>query len=166
MTVMPEHSAPVPSPYDVRASLGGLLGRAVTVRLTDPYAPEPGETTTYAVYVDERLRTRAVAVADLRFSAYAGAAAALFPPGVAEESLAQGVLGERLGRHLHEVLDGFASVFTDTGTPETRLHAVYAAGSAPPSDVVSFASTPGRRLDLLVDVAQHGTGCLSVVCVP
>lgn len=156
---------PVPSPYDVRSALGVLLGREVRVRLTDPFAAGLGESTTYAVYVDDRLRTRAVAVADLRFAAYAGAATALVPPKVAAESVARGVLAELLAGSLHEVLEGCAVALNGERLPQVRLHAVYAAGSAPPSDVVSYASVPGRRLDLHVDVPHYGSGRLSVVCV-
>jgi hypothetical protein len=156
---------PVPSPYDVRSTLSGLLGREVGVLLTDPYAAGLGETTTYAVYVDDRLRTRAVAVADLRFSAYAGAANALVPPKVAEESVARGVLEERLAENLHDLLGACAATLNGDRLPRVRLHAVYAAGSAPPSDVVSYASVPGRRLDLCVDVAHYGSGRFSMVCV-
>jgi hypothetical protein len=156
---------PVPSPYDVRSTLTGLVGREVRVRLTDPYAARLGESTTYAVYVDDRLRTRAVVVADLQFSAYAGAATALVPPKVAEESVARGVLDGLLAESLHEVLASCASTLNGERLPPVRLHAVYAAGSAPPSDVSSYASVPGRRLDLRVDVTHYGSGRFSVVCV-
>lgn len=145
--------------------MAALLGRSVSVRLAEPYSPELGQTTTYAVYVDDRLRTRAVAVADLRLSAYAGAAMTLVPPQVAQEAVARGVLEDLLGRNLHDVLDAMSGVLAAERAPQAKLHAVYAAGSVPPPDVVSFAGVPGRRLDLVVEVARYGAGRLSVVCV-
>lgn len=163
MTVV--EPTPVPSPYDVRSTLSGLFAGRVGVRPADPYAPEPGQSTTYAVYVDERLRTRAVAVTDLRFSAYAGAALRLVPPTVADDSVARGVLDGMLAENLHEVLDACTSTLNRTRTSHVRLHAVYAAGSVPPADVVGYASVPARRLDLVVDLARYGTGRFSVVCV-
>jgi len=163
-TAAPE-TTPVPSPYDVRDVLGGLFGHDPEVRLTDPYAPQSGRTT-YAVYVDDRLRTRAVAVADLAWSAYAGAAIALLPPATAERAVTDGVLGEMLAENLHEVLNVCAGVLNGDELPHIRLHAVYAVGTTPPTDVAAFACVPGHRLDLSVRVARYGTGRLSVVCLP
>lgn len=165
MNTMPSEATEVPSPYDIRDTLAGLFGRTVDVRLTDPYAPRVGEQTTYAVYVDDLLRTRAVAVADLPFSAHAGAAIALVPPRDAHAAIAAGLVDEQLAENLHEVLNVCAATLNGARVPHVKLHAVYAAGSTPPSDVVSFASVPGRRLDLVVDVARYGAGRLSVVCV-
>lgn len=165
MSTTPAETTPVPSPYDVRDILSGLFGRAVEVRHTDPYAPRGGEQTTYAVYVDDLLRTRAVAVADLQFSAYAGAAIALVPPKAADAAISAGGMDEHLAENLHEVLNVCAAALNGASMPHVRLHAVYAAGARPPSDLVTFASVPGRRLDLVVEVARYGAGRFSVVCV-
>lgn len=165
MTDTPSPMTAVPSAFAVRDTLAALFGLDVEVRASDPYAPELGEQTMYAVYVDDLLRTRAVAIGDLPFSAYAGAAIGLVPPPTADEVIAGGLMNEMLAENLYEVLNVCAGTLNGAGVPHVRLHAVYAPGSAPPRDVVTFAGVPGRRLDLEVDVARYGVGRFSVVCV-
>lgn len=156
----------VPSPKTVRDLLEGLLGRDVEVAVADPYAPEPGEVATLAVYVDGSLRARAVAVADLPFSAYAGAAIGLLPAAGAELAIEERELTPMLQENLYEVLNVCAALLNDEGLPHLKLHAVYPAGGASaPSDVVAFAGVLGQRLDLVATVASYGTGRLSVVCL-
>ena len=161
MTVL----ARVPAPKDVRDLLLDLLDRHVEVEVGAPYAPEPGERATYAVYVNDLMRTRAVAVADLAFSAYAGAVIGLVPPGGAQVAVESGELSPMIAENLHEVLGTCASLFNAAGLPHVKLHEVFAPGSVPPTDVAAYARTLGRRLDLGITLAWYGTGRLSLVLI-
>lgn len=154
---------PVPAPKDVRDLFAGLLGRRVEVAPADPYAPGDGERATLAVYVDDQMRTRAVAVADLPFSAYVGAAIGLIPVGGVEAALEDKELSPVLRENLHEVLNVAASLLNAEGLPHVRLYAIHAPGEVPPIDVSGFARTLGRRLDLHVEVSGYGSGRFSVV---
>ncbi len=154
---------PLPAPKDVRDLLQQLLGRGVEVAPSDPYAPQDGARATLAVYVDDQLRTCAVAVADLPFSAYAGAAIGLVPVGGAEAALEEAALSRALRENLYEVLDVAAALLNAEGVPRVKLYAVHAPGEIPPIDVSGFARTLGRRLDLSVDIAGYGAGRFSVV---
>lgn len=156
---------PVPAPKAVRDLLRDLLDRNVEVGLADPYAPEPGERHTLAVYVDDALHTAAVAVADLPFSAHAGAAIGLVPPPGAEVAIEERELSPMLAENLHEVLDICASLLNDVGLPHLRLHQVFAPGAAAPADLGTYARVLGRRLDLQVTIAGYGGGRLSLVLV-
>lgn len=159
-------STAVPTPKAVRDLLQGLLGRDVDVSVADPFAPGPGEGATLAVYVDGSLRARAVTVADLPFSAYAGAAIGLVPAAGAELAIEERELTPMLQENLYEVLNVCAALLNDEGLPHLKLHAVYpAGGTSAPSDVVAFAGVLGQRLDLVATVASYGTGRLSVVCL-
>lgn len=153
----------VPSPKAVRDLLAGLLGRDVDVAVVEPFAPEPGRPATFAVYVDDALRARAVAVADLAFSALAAAAIGLVPVRAARTAVERRALTPMLQENLAEVLDVCGALFTADGQPQVRLHGVYPVGAPAPSDVVAFAGVLGRRIDVETTIASYGVGRLSLV---
>ena len=156
---------PLPNPKDVREALEGLLGRDVDVAIGDPFSGDARDGSTYAVYVDDRLRTVAVAVADLGFSAYAGAAIGLVPVGGAELAVEERELSPMLQENLYEVLNVCAALLNAEGHPHVKLYAVHHVGQTPPTDVPGFAAVTGRRLDLHMKIAMYGAGKLSIVCV-
>ncbi|MGZ4699007.1 MAG: hypothetical protein ACXVY4_16180 [Oryzihumus sp.] len=158
---------PVPLPKPVRDLLGDLLDRRVEVQVAEAaYAPEPGEPATYAVYVDDAMRTRAVGVADLAFSAFAGAAIGLIPPNGAQVAIEEKSLPAAMQENLYEVLNVLASLFNAEGLPHVKLHAAYSPGGAgAPSDARAYACVLGRRLDLEVEIGGYGSGRFSVVGV-
>jgi hypothetical protein len=151
-------SAP-PTPKAVRDLLGELLGRTPRVAPGVPYAPGYGEPATQAVYVDQRMRTKAVVSADLRGSAYLAAMVARLPAGALEEVWKQRLLTPALTGHLDRVLDGLSPLFGG----QVRRYASYPPASDPPTDVAAFARALGNRLDLAVGFAQYGIGRLSLV---
>ena len=151
-----------PTPKAVRDLLDDLLGRPPQVAPGVPYAPGSQEPATHAVYVDERMRTRAVVSADLRCSAYLAAMAARIPVGGLEEVWKQRRLDLRLADLLDGLLDGLAGLFGD----RVRRYASYPPQIDPPADVVALARALGRRLDLAVGFPQYGIGRLSFVTAP
>jgi hypothetical protein len=165
--VSPVDTAVVPLPVakPVRDLLLDLLGRNVEVSTVGPWSPEPGEKATYAVYVDDRLATRALAVADLPLSGYAGGAIGLLPPGGVQDAVAEGDLSQLVVENLYEVLNICASLMNAEGTPHVKLHQMFAPGTLPPADVAAWSRTFGRRLDLEVSIAGYGSGRLSFVLV-
>lgn len=157
-------AARVPSPFDVRDVLSTLLARDVAVDVGDPFSGEDARTT-YAAFVDDRMAMRVVAVADVGFSAHAGAAVGLVPPPLAESAARRGNLPEMLAENLDEVLNVCTVLLNGPGRPALRLWSVHHAGEDAPPDVVAHAAVPGRRLDLLVTIPSYGAGRLSFVAV-
>ena len=157
---MPVH---LPLPKQLRDLLADLLGRDVTLEPAPPYAPGPDTPASVAVYVDDSLRISALIACDLAFSAYAGAAIGLVPPGGAQAAIDDGKLTDTLSENLYEVLNIAASMFNVAGADHLRLHALHPAG--PPLDPQLRISTLtlGRREDLRVEVAGYGAGALSIV---
>ena len=156
---------PVPTALDAREMLSGLLGREVTVQMTDAFVGDVGDGATYAVYQDDQARTRAVAVMDLAMSAYAGAAIGLMPVGAAEVAIEEKDLSPVVQENLGEVLNVMAALLNAPDCPHVKLTSVTHVGSTPDGEVAAHATTVGRRLDLTVTVPQFGTGKLSIVGV-
>lgn len=155
----------LPQPKQLKDLLTELLGRDVTLSPSTPYAPGLDEPTSIALYVDDRLNIVAVIACDLPFSAHAGAAIGLVPPGGADAAVEDGKLTDTLAENLYEVLNIGASVFNVPDADHVRLHALHPAG--PPTDpqLRLRVLTLGRREDLTVDIAGYGAGRLSVVLV-
>jgi hypothetical protein len=153
----------VPAPKPVRDMMADLLGRNVDVTTSAPYAPQHGDAGTLAVYVDDATIVRAVVVADLPFSAYAGAAIGLVPVHAAETALEEKVLPQTLEENLYEVLNISASLLNAEGMPHLRLYQMYAPGNVPPAELSNCVRSLGGRLDLAVDVQGYGKGRLSFV---
>ncbi len=155
----------LPQPKQVRDLLAELLGREVTLSPSAPYAPGPDTPASVAVYVDDQLGIRALIACDLTFSAHAGAAIGLVPPGGAQAAVEDGKLTDTLAENLYEVLNIAASMFNVPGADHLKLHALHPAG--PPLDPQLRVSTLtlGRREDLAVSIAGYGDGVLSIVLV-
>ena len=154
----------LPVPKEIRDLLLDLLGREVTLGPEKPYAPGPTEPATIATYVDDYLRPSAIVVADLQFSAYAGAAIGLVPPAGAEAAIEEETLNDTISENFYEVLNIAASLFNSSETDHMKLHSVHPAvkGGMDINDrLLSF--TLGRREDLVVDIAGYGSGRLSFI---
>lgn len=154
--------AALPTTRTVRDLLSRLLSRDVEVWVGDPYAGDDAATT-YAVYVDDRMRARVVVVADLEFSALAGAAIGLVPPVLAHSAIGRGKVPATLAENLDEVLNVCAAGLNGPDRPHLRLYSVHHVGEQVPTDVLAFAAVPGRRLDLTVHLPTYGDGRLSFV---
>lgn len=156
-------STHLPAPKEIRDLLVDLLGREVTLTSAPPLAPTSAQPCSIGVYVDDHLQMAALVVADLAFSARAGAAIGLLPAPQAEEVVAGGTLEEGLAENFHEVLNILASLFNAPGATHLRLHATYAAGTPIDPPLLARALTLGRREDLHLDLAGYGAGRLSFV---
>ncbi|WP_110208252.1 hypothetical protein [Nocardioides daejeonensis] len=153
----------LPALKEVRDLFADLLGRDVTLSTGAPLAPGARTPASIGVYVDDSLQISALVVADLPFSAYAGAAIGLLPPGRAGSAIEEGAIDETLAENLYEVLNIAASLFNAPGATHLRLYSVSAAGGPVDPQILARALTLGRREDTVLDVAGYGTGRLSIV---
>jgi len=152
----------LPSHKAVRDHLAQVTGRSVALAAAAPFAPTAADHPTYAVYVDQHMHTRAVAVCDLAMAVYTGAAGSAVPIGGTEEEMGHRRLTERTARGVREMLDGLGGLLDPEEAPLV-LHAMYPPGEEPPSDLPAYACTVGRRLDLEVTLAGYRAGRLSLV---
>jgi hypothetical protein len=159
---MPSH---LPEPKQLKDLFEGVLGRDITLTPAAPFAPGPSVPASVALYVDDSLRVTSLIACDLRFSAYAGAALGLVPPGGAEAAVEAGALTETLAENLYEVLNIAASMFNAPGAEHLRLHQLHPAGAPLDPMVRAQALTLGRREDVALEIGGYGKGQLSVVMV-
>ena len=156
----------LPSARAVRNLLETLLGRDVAVTPAAPVEVGPLDPAHVAVYVDDRTRMVATAVAALPLAVHCGAALGLTPRRVADEALRSRQLPALLRADVDEVLNVVSTLFNRAGAPHVRLHSTFAPGERLPADVDGVVHTVGRRLDLHVDVAAYGAGRLGLVLAP
>jgi hypothetical protein len=142
--------------------LEDLLGRDVTVNLTDPALASDVKGMTIAVYTDQSLRLAAVLGLDLPLAANAGAALGLLPPGAAEDSVEERSLAPNLAENVKELCNIFTALLNREDAPHLRLYQFIAPGENVPGDVASQLVALGQRLDLQVEVARYGTGRLTL----
>jgi len=159
------NASPLPSAYDVRELLEGLLGRdvgsEVVTAFVDPHK-HPGAMV--GAYVDDAMGLRALVISDLALTAHAGAAIALMGPRVAEDVLRAELLSPVLYDNASEILNVAASLFNVDGAPHVRLYEAYAPREILPPDVDKWVTAQGvGRLNLDMTVSGYGTGRLSII---
>jgi hypothetical protein len=155
----------LPEPKEVRDLLVDLLDRPVDLVQVAPYTPEPGERCTYCVYVDDRLSIRAIAVADLPFTAYAAGAIGLMPAHTVQEHVEAKQLPETVEENFYEVVNICASLMNAENMPHIKLHAVHGTAELAPPHVLAMSTIVGRRLDLDLTVGGYGRGRFSLVVI-
>ena len=152
----------LPPAMRIRSMLEDLLGRDVTVNLTEPAVFSDVKGMTIAVYTDESMRLAAVLGLDLPLAADAGAALGLLPPGAAEDSVDGRSLAPNLAENVKELCNIFTALLNREDAPHLRLYQFIAPGENVPGDVAGQLIALGQRLDLHVEVARYGTGRLSL----
>ncbi|SES39615.1 hypothetical protein [Actinokineospora terrae] len=149
----------LPEPKKVLDTLKGLLGREVTVNVTDP----AGDAPVAAVYQHNDQSLAGVIGFDLPLAANTAAAMGLVPPGGAEACVEDGELSPLLTDILGEVSNILTGMFNVPGRPHVKFHALHTSAAEVPADVRSHLAALGNRLDLTVGIAGYKGGVMSIV---
>lgn len=136
-----------------------LLGGAVTVRPVEPKKLQEGNP--LAIYRDGAGGLAAIAMCDIHFGCYAGAALSMVPADVANEKARSGQVPDNLLEDLGEVMNICKQVLAG-GSSATRLAGIERARRGMDKELTAVLARPGRRCDFEVAVEQYGTGRLSV----
>jgi len=152
---------PLPDASQVRELLRDLVGKQVTVELRKD-APPPARSLV-AVWADAAGVASTAALCDLPFAASAGAALALVPAGVAEDSVKAKTLDPMLLENLSEVLNVASRWFNQSGAPPVRLGTIYPSSDELPDDVASLVAKPAARRDLTIGITGYSGGTLSLL---
>ncbi|GAA3167327.1 hypothetical protein GCM10010466_67480 [Planomonospora alba] len=150
--------SPLPAPKAIRDLFEDMLGRSVTVGVTDPALAEDLRRAAVALYVDNSRKLTAVAGLDLNLASYAGAAIGLIPVGGAEASIEDGELTPMLADNVREICNILTGLLNQQDLPHLKLYESYMPGETAPADATSRLLALGARLDLKVDIAGYGSG--------
>jgi hypothetical protein len=153
----------LPQPKDIRDLLLDLLGRDVTLAAGDVWAPLPHEGAVVAEFINDASRLTAVAVGDLSFAGFVGAAIGLLPAGGVHDMIAEGRLSSMVVDNIYEVLNVTSSLFNTEGQPHVRIGTMHGPGGPLPGDLPAVVRRLTERIDVTVDVAGYGQGRLAFV---
>lgn len=156
----------LPRAMTVRNLLHGMLGRDVEVATgASMVNPRLRGGALVGIYVDCFLKLSALMLLDIQLAARAGAAIALVPSRVAEESIEDHDLPELLLDNASEILSVATSLFNVRSAPHLSFNRCYAPGDPLPNDVARWVLAYVPRLDLTVNIKGYGGGVLSVIIV-
>lgn len=159
-------STPLPTGLDIRELFEGLLGRDVEAELgTGAVDPHKHPGAMVGVFVDDALQLKAIILADLALTAYAGAAIALMGVRAAEDVLKSELLSPVLYDNASEILNVAASLFNAAGAPHVRLYEAYAPREVLPADVDKWVLSFVSRIDVTLAISGYGSGRMSVLVI-
>ena len=156
---------PLPEADEIREVLHGLLGRDMIVRTTHPASIDPAAKTITASYLRDDGSVGAAVVSDIEVAAFAGAALALIPKGVANDCVKDGELTEMLADNFHEVLNVASAWFNGRGAPHVSLGEVTDPGARPAPNAQTVVANHAERTDFDVEVDGYGKGVLRFLSV-
>jgi len=151
---MPE--PPLATPEAVGRLLGGITGRAATVKKSagpldlNALAPK-----VYGVYRDADKEDVGLCVMDYPLAAYAGGAMVLFPKSVIDEAIKGGAFSEGLQDTVQEILNVCAQMFTGS---HMILDRCCLKRAELPEKALALVKAPAARLDVEVTIAGFGAG--------
>lgn len=149
----------IPVPFQVRSTLGDLIGREVEV--------SPGHhvegVCAIAVYVTDLMRMAGLAILDVPLAGAVGGALALMPAGGVADMVEAEDLSPLVMENVFEVANVLAGVFNAPGAAHVRLNRLYEPHELLPPEIREAAGAYGARLDLKVMVAGYGIGAISLV---
>jgi len=151
------------TPEAVAALLTNLFGKRVAARKTGPLPPDAVKQSVVAIYAKDDGATGAIAIADLKLAAFAGAALAMIPPGYAAEVAETGKFPENILENFSEILNIGSRWFNSPRTPHVVLRDVLFRPQAFAPDVGALLRAPGYRVDLVLTIPGYGEGNLTLL---
>lgn len=152
----------MPPQDEVKKLLSSLFGRPVVVSRCPALIRQATDKFTAALFTQDTGAVGVVALADLAFTAYAGAALTMFPTPMAERQIETGQVDEMVFENFREIMNVCASQFNGANAAHVKLTTMLRLPKdklAP--EVEAMLRKPGARLDFTVQIPNYGTGKLS-----
>ncbi len=156
----------MPAQDSVRRLLSDLFGRPVVVSRTPSLIRQATDKFTAALFTKEDGSVGVVGLADLQFTAYAGAALTMFPTPMAEQQISNGQVDEMVFENFREIMNVCASQFNGANAAHVKLTQLLRLPKdklAP--EVEAQMRRPVARLDFTVQIPNYGKGRLTFLSV-
>lgn len=156
----------MPSQDSVKRLLSDLFGRPVVVSRNPPLIRAATDKFTAAMFTKEDGAPGVIALADLPFTAYAGAALTMFPTPMAERQIETGQVDEMVFENFREIMNVCASQFNGANTAHVKLTQLLRLPKDKlPVEVETAMRKPLARLDFMVQIPNYGKGRLTFLSV-
>lgn len=150
----------MPTPEAVRDFFSDLLGKGVSVdRRPEVELDDGAHSWISGVFVEDDGSVGGACVADLSLASYAGAALAMVPKPIAEESITAGELAEGLTENFHEVANILTALLNGASVPHLKISALEPGVPDEVRDLVVRAA--GRRT-YEMHISDYGSGLLTL----
>lgn len=152
----------MPPPEAVRDFFGDLLGKGVSVDKRAEIDLSDGDDEHVwlsGVFIEDDGTIGGACVADLALASYAGAALAMVPKPVAEESIKKGELSEGLAENFHEIANILTALINGASVPHLKIRDLVPGVPDEVRDLVIRAA--GRRFFDLT-ITDYGPGLLAL----
>lgn len=156
----------MPAQDNIRQLFSDLFGRPVVVSRNPPLIRQATDKFTASLFTREDGSVGVVALADLPFTAFAGAALTMFPTPMAEKQIAGGQVDEMVFENFREIMNVCASQFNGANVAHVKLTNMLRLPQeklAP--DVEALLRKPVARLDFAIQIPNYGKGRLSFLSV-
>lgn len=146
----------MPTPEAVGDLFGDLVGKATAASKRAEIDLNDDEQQWYsAIFVEDDGEVGGACVADINFASYAGAALAMIPKQVADESIKAGTLSENLDENFREVANIATVLVNGPSVPHIKMSG-FAAGV--PDEVRSLLAVAAGRKSFDVTITDYGSG--------
>lgn len=156
----------MPAQDDIRRLLSDLFGRPVVVSRNPPLIRQATEKFTISLFTREDATVGVVALADLAFTAYAGAALTMFPTPMAEKQIEGGQVDEMVFENFREIMNVCASLFNGANVAHVKLTGMQRLPQEKLTPALEAQlRKPVARLDFTVQIPNYGKGRVSFLSV-
>ncbi len=150
----------MPVPETVRDFFTDLLGKGVSVdKRAEIELDGDDDVWVCGVFVEDDGTVGGACVADLQLASYAGAALAMIPKPVAEESIAAGELAEGLIENFHEVANILTALLNGPSVAHLKIRELT---TGVPDDVRDLIVRAAGRRSFDLTVTDYGSGRLAL----
>ena len=152
----------MPAPEVVRDFFGDLIGKGVSVDKRDEIDLDDDDDERVwmsGVFVEDDGTVGGAIVADLALASYGGAALAMVPKPVADESIKDGELSEGLAENFYEVANILTAMLNGPSVPHLKIRELV---PGVPDDVRDLIIRAAGRRSFDLTITDYGPGVLAL----